>query len=432
MKGMSGSNGVVFIDSSVHSPFLAEDSAVAIAVSDGETHILHYVNPAFCQLFGSAAPEFVGRPFPEVVPEGVTVIIEMLLDRVFSSGEAESLADDSFVAHPGSPSQTQAPYWSYTVWPLLDPWGRPIGLVTQISHATQRLPATPESYSVMLTANQQLVLAAIHESERAEMLLLADRTKDEFLAMLAHELRNPLAAIRTGVYLVSQRAGNVAPALAPDCALIERQIGHLARLLDDLLDVSRISSGKIDLRKERMDLMRVVQHAVLTTSPLMVSRGHELTATVPPKPVCVDGDPARLEQVLTNLLQNAGKYTDPGGHIWLTIETVDAPWTNPSQPAKAGEVVIRVRDTGIGIAPETLPHIFDLFVQTDRSLDRSQGGLGIGLTLVRRLVEMHGGSVVAHSDGRGQGSEFVVRLPLLETAEDFLPAPVAPVYPEVH
>lgn len=428
MKDISGGADVIIVDSSVHSPFLAEASLVAIAVSGGASHILHYVNPAFCRLFGKSHPEFLGRPFPDVVPEGASVTAGLLLDRVFRSGEAESLTDDTLV--PQQPDG-EVPSWSYTVWPLLDRWGRPIGLVTQVSHTANRVPASNEAYAVMLTANQQLVLAALHESERSEALLLADRAKDEFLAMLAHELRNPLAAIRTGVYLVSQRAGSAAPELQPDCALIERQIGHLARLLDDLLDVSRITSGKIELRMEQMDLLRVVEQAIVTTAPLMASRRHEFTATWPPEAVCVDGDPARMEQILTNLLQNAGKYTDPGGRIWITIETDHEIHTNPSSLSGAGEAVIRVRDTGIGIAPEALPHIFDLFVQTDRSLDRSQGGLGIGLTLVRRLVQMHGGSVVAHSAGRGQGSEFVVRLPMQEATQDVSVITVAPSAPEM-
>jgi CheY-like chemotaxis protein len=175
----------------------------------------------------------------------------------------------------------------------------------------------------------------------------------------------------------------------------------MARLLDDLLDVSRVSRGKIKLHKERVDLAAVIQRSVEGVQPLMEQRSHRFTLALSPEPLLIDGDPTRLEQVLTNLLNNAAKYTDPGGQIELSARRED------------DELVLRVRDTGIGIAPDLLPQIFDLFVQAERHLDRSQGGVGIGLTLVRKLVELHGGSVDTYSAGLGQGSEFIVRLPAL-------------------
>jgi CheY-like chemotaxis protein len=181
--------------------------------------------------------------------------------------------------------------------------------------------------------------------------------------------------------------------------MAERQVQHMARLLDDLLDVSRVSRGKIELRKESVDMTAVLQRTVEGVRPLMEERGHQFTLALPSEPLWVEGDPTRLEQVLTNLLNNAAKYTDPGGQIWLLASRDD------------DEIVLRVRDTGIGIAAEMLPRIFDLFVQAERQLDRSQGGVGIGLTLVRKLVELHGGSVEACSTGLDRGSEFVVRLP---------------------
>jgi PAS domain S-box-containing protein len=226
----------------------------------------------------------------------------------------------------------------------------------------------------------------------------ADRLKDEFLAMLAHELRNPLAPIRNSLHIMRQ------PGAGPDLVgqardMAERQVQHMARLLDDLLDVARISRGRIELRWEVVDVAPLVHRTVEAVRPLIEERRHELTVSLPAGPIQVQGDPARLEQILTNLLNNSAKYTDPGGHIWLTVQHED------------GEMVLRVRDSGIGIAPEVLPKVFDLFVQAERRLDRSQGGVGIGLTLVKKLVELHGGTVRALSAGIGQGSEFVARLP---------------------
>ncbi len=233
-----------------------------------------------------------------------------------------------------------------------------------------------------------------------EALKEADRLKDEFLAMLAHELRNPLAPVRNALHIMKQPGANGAM-FRQVRDMAERQVQHMARLLDDLLDVSRISRGRIELRKEAVDVAAVISRTVEAVRPLIEERRHELTVSLPAGPLRVEADPARLEQVLTNLLNNAAKYTDPGGHVWLLVERDDR------------EVVLRVRDTGIGIATEMLPRIFDLFVQAERRLDRSQGGVGIGLTLVKKLVELHGGRIEASSTGLGQGSEFVVRLPAL-------------------
>jgi two-component system CheB/CheR fusion protein len=239
---------------------------------------------------------------------------------------------------------------------------------------------------------------------RAEQLAEADRHKDEFLAMLAHELRNPLAPIRNALHILKQPDAN-GGMLGQAMDMAERQVGHMARLLDDLLDVSRISRGRIELRQEPVDLAAVLGRSVEAARPLFEERQHQLTVSLTPGPLRVRGDPTRLDQVVTNLLNNAAKYTDPGGRIRV------------SAGREGGAVVLRVRDTGIGIDPEMLPKIFDLFVQAERRLDRSQGGVGIGLTLVRRLVELHGGTVDAQSAGPGRGSEFVVRLPAAPEGE---------------
>ncbi len=258
--------------------------------------------------------------------------------------------------------------------------------------------------------------------EQAQALTDLDRRKDEFLAMLSHELRNPLAALSNAVQLLRLQK-NEAPLQQQARHIIERQLGQLKHLVDDLLEVSRITTGRVQLRQEQIALSGVVERAVETAQPLIARRRHRLKVSLPLEPVFLLGDAARLEQVLVNLLTNAAKYTDEGGDIWLSVEAADAAEAVANGAAAVPMVVIRVRDTGIGIAPELLPHIFDLFTQADHSLDRSQGGLGIGLCLVQRLVEMHGGSVEAHSV-LGQGSEFIVHLPLLRT-----PLPASPTFP---
>ncbi len=231
----------------------------------------------------------------------------------------------------------------------------------------------------------------------------ADRRKNEFLATLAHELLNPLAPIRNGLQLI-RLAGGEAATVEQARTMMERQLTQLVRLVDDLMDISRISRGKITFQKERVELAAVVNSAVESSRPLIEQQGHELTVMLPKQPVIIDADLTRLAQIFLNLLNNAAKYSDRGGHIWLTAER------------QGSDVVVSVRDTGIGIAADQLPRIFEMFSQVDRSLEKSQGGLGIGLTLVKRLVEMHGGSVEAHSEGPGKGSEFVVRLPVVVEA----------------
>jgi signal transduction histidine kinase len=220
--------------------------------------------------------------------------------------------------------------------------------------------------------------------------------------MLAHELRNPLAPISNALQLLTLRS-NDAGVVARSLNILRRQVEQLTRLVDDLLDVSRITRGKIRLHKKPLDLRAVMTQAVETSQPLIDARRHRLHLSLPREPVEIEADPARVEQIITNLLTNAAKYMEEGGQIWLTAAV------------EGDQILLRVRDTGIGIAPEMLSQLFDLFTQAERSLDRSQGGLGIGLTLVRRLAELHGGSVEARSDGLGKGSEFTARLPLRET-----------------
>lgn len=247
----------------------------------------------------------------------------------------------------------------------------------------------------------------------------AARAKDEFLAMLGHELRNPLAPILTALHLMRLRAPGV---VEKERLAIERQVNHLVRLVDDLLDVSRITRGNVELKTARIELGEVVARAIETASPLLEQRRHNLSVSVPARGLAINGDSSRLTQVVANLLTNAAKYTEPGGQVSIVATREE------------GDVVLRVRDSGIGILPEMLPRIFDLFAQGRQSLDRSQGGLGLGLAIVRSLVAMHGGSVSVKSAGRGLGSEFTLRLPSasaeVATAEEAATNP-APV-PEGH
>lgn len=253
----------------------------------------------------------------------------------------------------------------------------------------------------------------VTDRRKAEQALReADRLKDEFVAMLAHELRNPLAPIRNAVQVLRQ-LGLTDPELKWTRDVIGRQVAQMSRLLDDLLDISRITRGTIALKKVPLDLATVIERAVETSLPLIKSRRHKLTVGLPPEPVRVEGDVTRLVQAIANLLNNAAKYTDAGGCIELIVE------------ASPHDALVRVRDNGMGIPAELLPHIFELFTQGSRSLDRSQGGLGLGLALVRRLIEMHGGRVDAQSSGSGNGAEFIVRLPRIAAApaqEDSGPA----------
>src|SRR5262245_23653783 len=226
-----------------------------------------------------------------------------------------------------------------------------------------------------------------------------DRRKNEFLATLAHELRNPLAPIQYA-YELMNLAGNNQNLRDEAQGILHRQVQHMIRLIDDLLDLSRITRNKLELRRDRVDLSAVIEDAVETVRPILEARGHDFRLRLAPGPILVHADRTRLAQVFSNLLSNAAKFTERGGRIRIASERSD------------DHVVVHVQDSGIGITPAMLPRIFDMFVQADRSLERTQSGLGIGLTLVKRVVEMHGGTVEARSEGVGHGSDFSVRLPV--------------------
>ena len=396
--------------------YFFELSPQPMVAVEGTTHIVRHVNEAFARLAGKRRTELIGRPFAEAVLEGENNGYLALLDRVYRTGKPETLVEQQH-------GQAPPAYWSYAVWAILGLDDHPAGVLIQVTDVTEdaifRGQATAMNEALVLSSVRQHELTESAEAsevkyrrlfetsqEQAAALAVIDRRKDEFLAMLGHELRNPLAPILNAAFLLHLQCdrnslqGIESPILKQSVDIIERQVGQLAHLIDDLLEVSRITTGRIVLKQERIALAGVVENALATVRSLIDERKHELTLSLPTEAIWLYVDPARLEQVVVNLLTNAAKYTNDGGHIWLTVQQEGA------------EAVLRVRDTGVGIDPEILPHIFDLFTQAERTLDRSQGGLGIGLALVQRLLEMQGGTVSV-STALGNGSEFLVRLPIV-------------------
>jgi signal transduction histidine kinase/DNA-binding response OmpR family regulator len=305
--------------------------------------------------------------------------------------------DPIFAGTPAGEALLAAGARAVQATPLLSRSGRLLGIFSTHYRTTLRCNGAALPFFDMLARQ---AADFIERVQGEEALKEADRRKDEFLATLAHELRNPLAPIRNALHIM-QIAPDHPATLERVRSLMERQLAHMVRLIDDLLDVSRITRGKLQVRKERVDLASVVGSAVDTVRPLIESSGHVLNIDIPSQPIHLDADPMRLAQVFSNLLSNAAKYTDRGGRIDLTARR------------EGNEVVVKVRDTGMGIPAHALPTIFDMFTQVDPSQERSQGGLGIGLTLVRQLVHMHGGSVEAWSAGAGKGAEFTTRLPIV-------------------
>ena len=298
------------------------------------------------------------------------------------------------LTRPGADSPESAEAW------------RTLGNVTLLERPTRVTTLLSAAQTaIRARARQYQIRGHLLERQKTEQALrTADRRKDEFLATLGHELRNPLAPILNSLEILKLSGAFEDARTAPACAVMERQVHHLNRLVDDLLEVSRITRGIIEVKKEPLDLAAIVKAAVETSRPILDNLRHEIRLDLAPGQISVPGDPVRLTQVFANLLNNAAKYTNHGGLITIATRREN------------GEAVVTVKDNGIGIAPTVLPQVFDMFMQVDRSTRRSQGGLGIGLTLVKSLVTMHGGSVEARSEGPGLGSEFIVRLPLLEEA----------------
>jgi signal transduction histidine kinase/ActR/RegA family two-component response regulator len=303
------------------------------------------------------------------------------------------------------------PIYRLTVMSLLASmtcWAAVLALVPLL--ARMQITGDVKDYEREIAERQRAEAALLNSEAVARKLAEADARKNEFLAMLGHELRNPLAPIRNAVKVMKQLGSND-PDLCWARDVVDHQVRQMAQLVDDLLEISRVTSGKVRLQKEAVDIATIVAFATETSRPVLEAHHHRLSIALPSNTVHVDADPIRMAQVLSNLLNNAAKYTKPGGQIRLAA-------------AREGvEVVFRVKDNGIGIPHEMLSGIFDLFAQVDHSLDHSQGGLGLGLTLVRSLVEMHGGSVQALSEGLSRGSEFIVRLPVLNQTHAQLEAP---------
>jgi two-component system CheB/CheR fusion protein len=340
----------------------------------GEDRVVLYSSPSVTRILGYGVDEFVGRDvFDLIHPDDVPYMLHMFT---------------RIIQWPGSTLTAQ-----FRCRHKDGSWRWIEGTGTNLLEDQGVKAVVVNSHDI--TERKQLDETL---QQRAKELADANQSKDEFLAMLAHELRNPLVPILNSFHIMRQEA-SANPTVLRARQMAERQVRNMVHLVDDLLDVSRLTTGKIRLRKERIDLGVVVDRGVATARAAIDQRRHELSVSLPGESICVEGDPIRLEQVLTNLLTNAAKYTDPGGKIQLAVER------------NGIEALIRVQDNGIGIDPSLLPRIFDLFTQANRSLDRSQGGLGIGLTVARRLVELHGGSITAASAGLGKGSEFTIRLP---------------------
>jgi PAS domain S-box-containing protein len=363
----------------------SSDDAIVSKTVDG---IIQTWNASAERLFGYTAAEAIGRHITIIIPPDRQDEEKEILGRI-RAGERVEHFETVRLRKDG-----QHIHISLTISPVFDESGKVVGASKTARDITDRKKAEEKIHSLVAQLQQ------------------ADRRKDEFLALLAHELRGPLAPLRSTLEII-KRTGDTGNGVDETVDTMDRQLGQLVRLVDDLLDVSRITHNKLALSKERVDLARIIGHAVEASLPLAESLGHQLKVTLPSGPIYLEADPARLAQVFGNLLNNACKYTPPGGRISVTAEQAGS------------EVLVKVNDTGVGIPSDRLTSVFEMFTQIEQSGEGSLGGLGLGLTLVKRLVEMHDGSVSAHSEGPGRGSEFVVRLPVMSA-----PLPGNGVVPE--
>ena len=362
---------------------LFETARDGILILDANTLKIIDANPFMTEMLGYSRDEFLGKELWEIGLFG---------DKQASQAAYEELREKGYIRYDHLPLQTKGGKKAEVEF---------VSNVYQVDHR-------PIAQCNIRDVSDRSRLERKMQ-EQAEALADLHRRKDEFLAMLSHELRNPLAPIANAVQLLRlQRDESELQQRAR--TIIERQLGQLVHLVDDLLEVSRISTGRIHLQREQLNMSAIVERGVGTARPLIEQRQHTLDVRLPTSPIWIDGDATRLEQVVVNLLNNAAKYTDEGGNIWLSLQQ------------DGTEAVLQVRDSGVGIAPDLMPRIFTLFTQAERSLARSQGGLGIGLALVQRLVEMHGGRVEVSST-LGKGSQFVVRLPLVPAAAANTPTP---------
>jgi len=350
---------------------LFEQAPGFMAMLRGKDHVFEMANPAYLQLIPGR--DVIGKPVAEALPEAIEQGYLALLDRVYESGQAFAAIGAEFTFQSEGEGEPLRRYLDFVYQPILDSDGNVTGIFIEGSDTTERFRA-----------------------ERA--LRDANQRKDEFLAMLAHELRNPLAPIRNAAHILSRKLFNDRSA-QPPIEMVQRQVTHLTRLVDDLLDVSRISQGRIDLQRADLPLSEALEQALETVSPMARDKHQRISLVSSFETLWVNADRARLVQMLVNVLANAVKYTHNGGNIRVEVRS------------EGDKVAVEVADDGAGISADLLPLVFDLFVQADRTLDRAQGGLGIGLSVVKKLVEMHDGEVTAESPGLGRGATFTIRLP---------------------
>lgn len=381
-----------------HLMALLTQAPTPIVLLRGPSYVVELANPHTLKLWGRTGEQVLGRPLLEALPELRGQVFEDLLHDVYTTGVAHvsHRPEVAKIDRTGS-GELEDRFLTFVYAPLRLASGAIDGILVLAFDVTDQVRARDQVEGLRAAAEA------------------ASQTKDEFLAILGHELRNPLAPILTAAHLLRTRSGG---AFERELDVIDRQASHLVRLVDDLLDVSRITRGKIELRRERVELARIVERAIEMVTPVLEERRHVLDVQVAASELAVDADPSRIAQVLANLLSNAAKYTEKGGRITLGARRTGE------------EIAVSVKDTGMGIEPDMLPRVFDLFAQAPQALDRARGGLGLGLAIVRRLTELHGGRVVAHSDGKGRGSEFTITLPiapasrLSETAEASSAPPV--------
>jgi PAS domain S-box-containing protein len=374
---------------------ITDNASACLFMMDAEGRCT-FMNPAAERVTGYSFAEVRGRLLHNVVhhtrPDGRPYPIwDCPIDRALPQNAQIRAHEDLFIRKDG----TFFPVLC-SARPIVEA-GVPVGTVVEVRDITEEKRAEQA-----IRDNEERLRMALAVSRQAEEALKeADRRKDEFLAMLGHELRNPLAPIRNAVHVLRLRTDGD-PLLRRAQEIIDRQVAHMARLVDDLLDVSRISRGKILLRKERLDLVALARTVVEDHRAGFEGSGLRVVLALPEEPLWVEADPTRLAQSLGNLLNNASKFTDPGGEVAIEVQR--------DPDGSHAEVV--VRDTGIGMEPEMIERLFETFSQADRSLDRTRGGLGLGLALVKGLIDLHGGQVAAASDGLGQGARFILRLPL--------------------
>ncbi|HJP90324.1 MAG TPA: ATP-binding protein [Pyrinomonadaceae bacterium] len=395
---------------------LMKRSPVPVAELEGPDHIMRYVNPAFCHLVDKNKEALIDKPFPETVPTGDWCLA--LLDRVYRTGEAETHTERE-------ESELRPAFWSYAMWPILAQDEHPVGVMLQVTESTQFHQQAAEmaemNEALLLSSMRQHELTAaaeklndqlqtqikaLRQAEQREQELRAaaeesNRLKDEFLAIMSHELRNPLN-VMLGYSDVLARSEEIkaAPQLERIAQAIKRNAMAQSKLIRDVLDLSRLRSGKLQLNMETVSIAAVVNHALETVAEDAEAKQIVIDINAPDEALFVHGDPLRLEQIVWNLLNNSVKFTPSGGRITLQVSKADE------------QMEIKILDTGQGIAPSFLPHIFELFRQEDASFTRVQSGMGIGLAIVQQLVHLHHGSIEAASSGPGTGATFTVKLPL--------------------